>query len=219
MDAAERLDSRTQMKYAKHQFAQYQRDLMSLRREPQVLNTKPADPAIGLLRSDLDNVTRQQSTMQPRVSAALQRAIDAREEVQTLTAQVETMRTAGENMAAKEQLDALALRVDTLESAKEHLRRAARRMTNTVTALEEKMQTIIDKPSDPTVDTLRADLEEVVKQQLLMQTSLTAAEGLAVSATETTQTFSLQMTKLRVLINTIDEEVDAMDSRLTKIPV
>lgn len=92
-------------------------------------------------------------------------------------------------------------------------------MTNTVTALEEKMQTIIDKPSDPTVDTLRADLEEVVKQQLLMQTSLTAAEGLAVSATETTQTFSLQMTKLRVLINTIDEEVDAMDSRLTKIPV
>lgn len=109
MDAAERLDSRTQMKYAKHQFAQYQRDLMSLRREPQVLNTKPADPAIGLLRSDLDNVTRQQSTMQPRVSAALQRAIDAREEVQTLTAQVETMRTAGDNMAAKEQLDALAL--------------------------------------------------------------------------------------------------------------
>ncbi len=132
---------------------------------------------------------------------------------------MQTLQTAFDNTSAKETVDALTQRVDATDSAKEHLQRSARRITNTVTALEEKVQTLIDKPSDPAIDILRGNLERVTTQQSSIQTSVGDAQRNAASAKEATDSFDLQMTSLRALVDVLEHDVDGMDTRLGKIPV
>ncbi|GAA4017465.1 hypothetical protein GCM10022212_11310 [Actimicrobium antarcticum] len=145
MDAGVMLDTRVRMKQEQQQNAQ-------LRAVLQTLIDKPADPALGTLRQDVDRLSDQLASLQTTLTAAHGSATSAQADIRALTSQVlalsttlasleggvTAMRVALDDLPTKGELAELGQSVAQLGQQEQYLTRGFRDLERTVSKLSDE---------------------------------------------------------------------------------